>query len=236
MSSGDPILLLTRPRPAAERFRALCEARLGRALHAIIAPVIAIEAVGGPPDLTGFGAVIFTSAQAVDRAGEGQGRLAYCVGTRTAEVAAAAGFTARASDGAADDLVAMILDERPSGPLLHLRGEMSRGDIAARLTASGCPAEERVVYRQKMQDIPADAFADLPQNSEVIAPVFSPFSAEALARTWPDQGFKLTVVAISEDAAAAAPEPAIAVHVAAQPNADAMAEQVAADYGARAAC
>ena len=56
----------------------------------------------------------------------------FAVGARTAEIARGAGYEAQSADGDADDLVRMILGARPAGPLLHLRGESSRGDDRAR--------------------------------------------------------------------------------------------------------
>ncbi|MEL6642649.1 MAG: uroporphyrinogen-III synthase [Pseudomonadota bacterium] len=236
MPPTDPILFLTRPRAASERFQQMCEARVGRALPVIIAPVIRIEHLADPVDLSGYEAVVFTSSNAVASAGQGRGRLAYCVGAVTAEVARTAGFDARSADGNADDLVALIRREAPRGRLLHLRGEHSQGDVAGRLTAAGFPTDERVVYRQTPQPIPQTVWADVPDGAELLLPVFSPFSAKALSATLPKGAYDITVIAISHAAAEHAPGPARALHVARRPDGAAMADEVAALYGPRAAC
>ncbi|MEO1789341.1 MAG: uroporphyrinogen-III synthase [Pseudomonadota bacterium] len=236
MPSPDPTLLLTRPHAASERFRALCEGRLGRAIPCLIAPVVAIEPTGAPTGSAGYAGVIFTSGQAVEIAGQGAGQAAYCVGTRTAELASAAGFAAQSADGGAADLIAMIVGQGANGPLLHLRGAETRGGVAERLTKQGIQTDERVIYRQTMAPIPPEVWRPLAPGSEVIAPVFSPFSARALWRTLPKGMFDLSVVAISDAAAQAAPKPVRAVHIVPHPNAAAMAEQVAALYRARTAC
>lgn len=236
MPTPDPTLLITRPRAASERFRAQCEAQIGRRIPTIIAPVVAIEPVGTAPDLARFGGVIFTSGHAVEMAGQGAGQTAYCVGARTAELATAMGFAAQSADGNAEALLHLITNAAPRTPLVHLRGERSRGDIAKRLSAAGIATEDHITYRQTMQSIPDDALATIPPGSELILPVFSPFSATALSRTLPVGVFDLTVIAISDAAAKAAPKPAREIYKVPHPNAAAMAEQVAALYRARAAC
>lgn len=236
MPPDDPLLLLTRPQAASETFRTECEARVGRRLPVIIAPVIRIETIGDPVDLSGYTAVVFTSSNAVASAGQGGGMPAYCVGARTAEVAAAAGFDARSADGNAEDLIALIARDPPKGRLLHLRGAHSRGDVATRLTSMGHPTDAQIVYRQTAQAIPKSVWQGVPDGSELVLPVFSPFSAAALSATLPKGVYDLTVVAISAGAAASAPGDANAVHLAARPDNAAMADQVAALYRAGAAC
>jgi uroporphyrinogen-III synthase len=178
---APPILLLTRPIAQSERFLRDCEDALGRKISALISPVIGIELRPLTVDPGRFAGVIFTSENAVTALGRpdwSPGVTAWCVGRRTADAAAAAGFTALSADGDARALLARILGERPEGPLLHLAGAHLAADIAAELTQSGVPAETVVVYDQVAVPLNAEARALL-SNSQgrVVLPLFSPRSA-----------------------------------------------------------
>jgi uroporphyrinogen-III synthase len=180
-------VLLTRPLAQSEDFaRALVE-RFGQAVQPVIAPLMEVEplrpAVPGGP----YAGVIFTSANAV-AAVQGLGdlpALAWCVGGRTAQVARAAGFDARSSEGDAARLVAAIQADPPPGPLLHLRGEETRGDVTERLVLAGIKAHALTVYRQVAQPMPAAGHAVLTASGPVIVPLFSPESGRRLVAEMP---------------------------------------------------
>jgi uroporphyrinogen-III synthase len=144
-----PLLLLTRPRPAARRFLDACEEALWEPIPAILSPVLAIRPllleVGERP-----AALILTSENGAARAGELglAGLPAWCVGPRTAQAAREAGLEAVEAGPDAEGLLAALLAARPQGPLLHLRGEHARGDLAPRLRAGGLEAREAVAYAQ----------------------------------------------------------------------------------------
>lgn len=177
-----PRLLLTRPLPAARRFLTACEAAAGEKIPAILSPVLAIRPlhveVGEPP-----AALILTSENGAARAGElGLGGLqAWCVGSRTAEAAREAGLLAIEAGPDAEGLLAALLAERPQGPLLHLRGEHTRGDLAPRLRARGIEAREAVAYAQDPRPPSPAARAALDGAAPLVVPLFSPRSAALLA-------------------------------------------------------
>jgi uroporphyrinogen-III synthase len=130
-------LLLTRPRAASERFAAEIAAR-DLPLEVVIAPLMEIVPTGDLPPLPEGAALIFTSSNAVEAAGPGQGRRAWCVGARTRQAAAEAGFDAVLAGATADELVAHVVDLRPDGPLVHVHGRHQRGDVADRLAPRAC--------------------------------------------------------------------------------------------------
>lgn len=171
-------LLLTRPQEASERFAAQLRAA-GVDLPLVIAPLLRIE-VTEIPQIAAHQTVIFTSRNGVLAAPEGNGRLAYAVGTATGAAAEVAGYSVRVADGDAEALIRRILaDHRAgelAGPLLHLRGVHSRGDLAARLTVAGLPTDETVVYDQTVQPLTDAAKTLLTGSEPVILPLFSPRS------------------------------------------------------------
>ena len=172
-----PTILLTRPLPQSQRFaRALgeiCD------LPVVISPLMAAQALNPVLPQGPFAAVVLTSETGADLAGRipGLPRLAYCVGDRTAEVAAAQGFQAVSAVGDAQRLSAMILARNQAGPLLHLRGTESRGNLAETLTRGGTVTQEALIYDQKPQPLSDDARALLAAGRPLIVPLFSPRSA-----------------------------------------------------------
>jgi uroporphyrinogen-III synthase len=74
----------------------------------------------------------------------------FVVGPRTAQAAAAAGFSCVTSaDGALDDLAALVAARLTDKtlPLLYLAGADRAGDLAGALAAHGLEIHTRVVYR-----------------------------------------------------------------------------------------
>jgi len=184
--NAAPLILLTRPRAQADRFAADCAARFGDAAAILIAPLIEIVPGAALPDLAGIDGLIFTSENGV-RAfaaapGARHGLPAYCVGDRTAATARDAGLVPHSAGGTADDLVALLLSQRPSGQLLHVHGAHVTGDLAGRLRAGGLQAQGLAAYDQLEQPLAARALAALNGPRVVIAPLFSPRSAMLFAR------------------------------------------------------
>jgi len=207
-----PVLLLTRPQAQACRFAALAHTRLGPH-RTIVAPLMEIEQRPPECDPAGYATFLFTSENGVT-AFAAQSRLrdrpALCVGKRTAETAAAAGFTARsaaAGGGDVEALIALVLRERPAEPLLHLRGEHAAAPLAARLSAAGLACDEAVVYAQTALSLAPEARLALAGEAPVLLPLFSPRSAElaagALGRLDEAARAPLYPVAISRAAARA---------------------------------
>ena len=189
-------LLLTRPEAASRRFLGACEAAWGGPIPAVLSPVMVIRPVevriGQPP-----AALILTSENGAVRAGElGLAPSpAWCVGPRTAEKARQAGLRAIEAGPDAEALLATLLAARPGGPLLHLRGEHARGEVAERLRAAGLDAREAVGYRQEALGPTSEAREALDGPEPLVAPLFSPRSAALLA-AW-DPRAPLHVVAMS---------------------------------------
>ena len=210
-------LLLTRPQEASERFAAQLTAA-GVDLPLVISPLLRID-LAEAPLIAADQTVVFTSRNGVLAAPAGQGQLAYAVGPATGAAAEAAGYRVRLADGDAEALIRRILADHQaggvSGPLVHLRGAHSRGDLAARLTAAGLPTREAVVYDQVAQPLTEAAKMLLKGSEPVIFPLFSPRTAtlfvEQLAEV--EVAAPLLVAFISPAAAASFDTGACARHV-----------------------
>ncbi|AMJ46055.1 uroporphyrinogen-III synthase [Cereibacter sphaeroides] len=230
-----PAVLLTRPEAQGARFAAALAEALGPVrlvTSPLMVPAFLVPAIPLRPD-----ALIFTSETGV----EGYRRLAapelsdvrraWCVGNRTARAAEAAGLAAHSAEGDAERLIAAILAADEPGPLLHLRGAESRGEVAPRLAAAGLTAAEAVVYDQRPQPLSSEARALLTDGAPVIAPLFSPRTARLLAQELARIGGTGPpwVAAMSPAVAeAAAALPVARLSVAARPDAEALLQAVKA--------
>jgi uroporphyrinogen-III synthase len=190
-----PSLLLTRPETQSHALAAQLDPRLLAGVEVVISPLLRIVPTGVVPDLGPDTGAIFTSARAVELAPPGQGRMAICVGERTARAAAASGWRIAETAETADALVAALQD-RPGGALVHLAGKHRRGEIASRLTAAGWQVAEITLYDQEPAALTPQARALLTSEGPVIVPLYSPRSAALFAaQAGPARG--ITVVAIS---------------------------------------
>ena len=205
MSAALPILLVTRPEPAARRFLEAVRAAGAVPFRPVMAPVMEIRPVPAEVESGDLTGIILTSAhgaEAANRVGLPRGLTAWCVGDRTADVARDAGFSPISADGDADDLIALILSQAPIGPLLHLRGAHVRGDVAGRLNAAGRISREVVVYDQVEIPLAPEAMAVLMGDVPVALPLFSPRSGTILHDAGPFRA-PLHVLAISPAVATA---------------------------------
>ncbi|PIE11001.1 MAG: uroporphyrinogen-III synthase [Rhodobacterales bacterium] len=195
-----PALLLTRPKGGSARVLRAVELSLGREVPHVVSPLLDIVDLPVTADLSAI--PILTSEQGARRAGGlgYQGR-AYCVGDRTAAMARAQGMRPISAGGTSDDLVKMIRAAAPETPLIHIRGRHTRGDVVERLRMAGLPASDAVAYEQIARPLSRAARALLESGSRVVAPVFSPRSAELLAKEIAGPHPDLRIVAISENAA-----------------------------------
>lgn len=221
-----PPLLLTRPAAASARFAGAWQAAMGADAPVVISPVVEIVPSPGATDPGGYAGVVFASENAVAALGPApRPVVAWCVGARTAEAAAAAGYRARSADGDAGALVALIAASGTAGPLLFARGRESRGDVAARLAGAGIRCDEAVVYDQRDAPLAPVALRLLAGTGAVLVPLFSANSARRLADalTGADVQARLRIAAISPAVAAAwtGPAPA-ALRVAERPDGGAM--------------
>lgn len=234
MPDQTPMLLLTRPRPQAERFAAECQRALGREAGVVISPVLSIRYRDVAVDLKGVAGVVVTSGNGV-RALAAQadvtGQFAYCVGDRTAEAAESLGMSAISAGGAAGDLAGLIRRAHPAGPLLYVHGEEVRGNLIESLEADGIPLQSLVLYDQMPTDLGDDAQAVLRGPAPVLLPLFSPRSAKLVGQAARSATARLAIVALGPAVAGAwsGPEP-IDVAVASRPNASSMLDAIVALY------
>lgn len=227
--SAAPAVLLTRPAEAGARFAADLAGRFA-GLRIVDSPLMAPVFLS--PDLPEIEVEghVFSSVSGVEAARRMGlvSMVAYCVGARTSEAARLAGYPARAMGHNAEALVEAILALMPPGPLLHLHGVETRGDIAARLTAGGIETREATVYDMQGQPLTDEARDLLAGPAPVVVPLFSPRSARLFAEAAAGVAAPLWLAALSPVVAEAARAiPAAERVTAATPDAAAMLEAVA---------
>lgn len=178
---------MTRPRAASERFVAQLPTRTLSRVTPIYSPLLDIRPLSVQVDVNDTNGLIFTSANAVNAAaslGVPRDLPVYCVGDTTTGTAKGAGWMAQMVGNTAEELVASLLRLRPESPLLHLRGEHSRGNVAEKLTESGLTTREQMVYRQLLLPFSDEAQRVIAGDAPVIAPIFSPRTARQFADVW----------------------------------------------------
>jgi uroporphyrinogen-III synthase len=145
--------LITRPEPDAQRTAAALRAR---GHHAVIAPLLRVEAISDAPIGAGpWSAIIITSANTAHAiAAHGRHKElcevpVFAVGERSAEAMRGAGFAdVTSADGGVSDLVRLAARHaKPGAHLLYLAGEDRAGDLAGDLRARGFAVDAAVVYR-----------------------------------------------------------------------------------------
>ena len=188
-------VILTRPLEQAERFaRSLPWGALS-----VISPLLRIVPIKTNVDLANFDSFLFTSengVRAIENTLTAEGRIAYCVGDRTAEAASSAGFTARSAKGTAEELIALISEQAPGGRLLHVHGAHTRGDVSARLVANGIKAESAAFYDQLAEPLNEQAMGVLAAQRSLV-PLFSPRTSAVFASCCPEAP-KAEVLCLSE--------------------------------------
>lgn len=229
--NGAPLVILTRPRAASDRFAEALRAECGPVAVAIL-PLMEIAPLGQGLTLEGVSALIFTSAAGVETFASlstDRSLPAWCVGDRTAEAARDIGLKAISAGGDAAALVGLMLDARPEGRLLHLHGAHLSADIAEALSREGLRAEGRAIYDQVSIPQGAALAEALAHPGPVFAPLFSPRSARLFVRAAGDAVSRIHPVVISEATRAALPDGiAERATVAAAPDAPAMIRAVSA--------
>lgn len=232
--SRAPTLLLTRPAPQSQRFAQQLRARLGD-VAVMISPLMQTAFLQPALPSPIYQAVIFTSETGVEAAMRLQQPLpqrAYCVGNRTAAAARAAGFDALSAEGEVRALAALILGAGIKGPVLHLRGADTAGDLAGMLTKGGIETVSLIVYSQNPLPLSGAATDLFQSGTPILIPIFSPRSARLLAQAIPKAvASALWIVAISKAAAAEAEalSPAF-MTIAAHPDGENMLHAVAEAY------
>lgn len=177
-----PIVLITRPEPEGSAMAGAVAERFP-GVRCLLSPLqeIRFHQLNLPE-----AEPVFTSRNGVrawQRAG-GAGGRAYCVGDATAQLARAAGLEAISAGGDAEALVRMLLELRPEGPLVHLRGAQHRGNLAERLRAEGLKIKALEAYAQVPVPLNAEALAAGQGHAPVIVPLYSPGAARRFAEQW----------------------------------------------------
>ncbi|MEO1194562.1 MAG: uroporphyrinogen-III synthase [Pseudomonadota bacterium] len=222
---SSPRLLLTRPAPGSERFLAALRARGLPMTGAVLSPAIEVVSIGAPIDIPADAAAVFTSRHAVARTRAETGTTAYCVGDATAHEAQRHGFAPISAGGSADDLLQMLLNERPTARLIYCHGAHIRRDIVAILQHAGLSVSANVVYDQPALNPTETARALLAGHEPIILPLFSTRTAEIVAGWVADASAPILPIALSDAVASAwktAPK------VAESPTLAAMVDAVAA--------
>ena len=180
MQDTQPTLLLTRPKAQSAEFLSECEKLAGQRLPVVISPIIRIDFVSDLPDLNTHDTLIFTSANGVAAcASELRGRRLVTVGAKTCAFATQAGAIATSLG---EDVEAFLAQsDQIEGSALHCRGKIARGNLAERLNAIGIQTDEAILYDQVAQPLTPAARSLLQSNASVVAPIFSPRSAQLLS-------------------------------------------------------
>ena len=177
-------LLVTRPRPEAERTAAILRAP-GHTV--VIAPLLRIETVTDAEIGAGPWAAILVTSANVQRQSQPIRASRHCapcpfaVGRRSAAAMQDAGFAeVTSADGDVSDLARLVAELMPrGGTLLYLAGAERAGNIAGDLADRGFAVDTAVVYRAiAATDFPPDAVQAITHGIDGVLH-YSPRSAAA---------------------------------------------------------
>ena len=177
----EPKIILTRPEPGLSKF----SVQLAQEVPSAQQYCEALQVIDFKPyqgDLARYSGFVFTSSNGVRAAKRWDlpPRLGFGVGQVTTELARS--YCDPVYDGGSDveALIALIKSMMPDGPLLHIRGRVSVGNLATRLSEHGIETHEAIGYQQNVCT-PSDVLIQLLQGGKpMILPLFSPKSAEIL--------------------------------------------------------
>lgn len=227
---GIPVLV-TRPQAEAEAFATELTARFGPKVRPVVTPLLAPRCLSPELPTGDFGAVVFTSAQAVEAALPFRPKLptlAWCVGKKTAMTAMAAGFRAKSADGDAEGLLAALSSDPPTGSILYLRGVDTAFNLLERLGKMGISGKEAVVYIQDRRPLSPEASDLLQLPRDIIVPLFSPRTARLFRAALPLNPIaRLHIAALSARVAQALGDTSsFEIAIAQRPDAPAMLDTV----------
>ena len=133
----------------------------------VVAPVLQVRFLAATVDLTGVGALAFTSANAVRafaRLAERRDLPVFAVGAATAAAAGEASFAdVRSADGDVGALGRLIAGNRSAfdGVVLHPGAAELAGDLCGDLERSGVRARAQAIYETASMAVPEDFLAGL---------------------------------------------------------------------------
>lgn len=165
-------VLITRPEPDAEAFAERCRSA---GLTPVISPLMRISFEKKPVNISGIGALAFTSANGVrafSAADDARELPVFAIGGATGAQATAAGFdNVSIADGDVASLTSLIDHRRGriAGAILHVAGAHRAGDLVNMLKLRGLEARRDVLYEANAVDI-------LPEKAR--AALVSPVSVE----------------------------------------------------------
>lgn len=186
MAARADLVWITRAEPGAsqtaDRVRAL-----GR--EPLAAPLLTVRSLPLPrPDLSGVGALAFTSANAVrafaELTGE-RGIPAYAVGRSTADALRSAGFSVSGEGRRGVDGLAEVIASDPGrlrGRVLHPGARKLAGDLVGALRRGGVAADTLTVYEtMAVREIPVLAREALIETRIGTVLLHSPRAAQVLS-------------------------------------------------------
>ncbi|MDD3837332.1 MAG: uroporphyrinogen-III synthase [Phenylobacterium sp.] len=239
MNRPAPRVWVTRTMPAAlrtaDRLRAF-------GLRPELRPLLEVRPVDGQRDLSGVGALAFSSVNGVREFARRERRRdlpVFAVGDATAQAALVAGFPqVRSASGDVGDLARLILDHRARirGHLLWAGAREPAGDLAGALAPGGVETRTCVVYETAsvMDDAEIAAVLDDAADPFAAVLVHSPRAGRRLAEALvgPRQG--LEFVCISSAAAGPLAAKGLSARTADRPNEAQMLRRLLEALGERA--
>ena len=232
VTDNAPIpLLMTRPLAQARAFVADLPASLADHLIPVFNPLI--EIVPLKPDLllTPNEQVVFSSANGVACAPDGDGRRAYCIGQVTTEAACARGWDAQTAGQTSAELIETLAQAGIDSPLVHLAGRHTRGNIAENLGKTGLTVRYVALYDQELRPISNEADKILNGGKPLIVPLFSPRTAKQFAQKANCTAWAHVIVLSSAVAQALGDTQFASCDIARAPNAEAMRYSIAERLG-----
>lgn len=181
-------LILTRPDTASQAFLNMLPSHLRSKLNVCISPVFEYRTLVRKVDTDGFAGLIVSSSQGAQELvhlTDERSLPCHCIGRATTDRARQLGLRACFAGQTADELVTNLLKQSPSGPLLHVHGRHTVGNIAQRLSAGGCQTASLVIYDQVEQPLSKPALDMLGSHVPTIVPLFSARTARIFAQSAP---------------------------------------------------
>lgn len=224
-----PAVIITRTRPGTQRSVDGVKALGARPVACPAAQVVRSRLM---PDLKGYDALAFTSANAVEslaRPDLATHLPVFAVGAGTALAAREAGFT-RVEESAGDaEALARFIGTRlaPGSRILHVSGEDRAGDLAGMLEVLGFHARTVTVYRTRLARGLTRAAREALKEPGTLVLIHSARGAERFLQLVIGAGEDaalpaLIFVAISQRAAVPLHRAGLDVRIAAEPAEDAL--------------